>query len=332
MLTFRKGSKGVDWATAAKTELDNMFREAVGFGEKKMDPYGVQKIDAERVDIGQTIVKLVNEEIETINVLPLLVDEVTGDIRDDYMWQELDGGLRVVDRSYGTKPISSRLTFKEHGMKTSHKEIAVHIPLEEVFSGRLTPAMAIAEMALTINRYRVSLVLSAIDAAIPSAADRTGLSGYTLRYTSASALTQAVVDKALDGLQDENESATIFGRHIALFPAMRAFTVGNGVADRSAIADNELFARGVIGQYHGANIVTLRDPYAKRFQEHLIAKNKVWITASRRGAIYMRKDVSFLDYTVVDPRSSTFEQGIRLEDGVMMTDPYLYRIVTITGI
>lgn len=337
MPQFRTAKWDSEKIASCKQELDNLFFEATGKGNgPRMNPRAVDILNKDRIDIAETITNLIREEVENINPLPFLVQQTTGDIRNNYVWQEMDGALRVVNRSYGSKPLSQRLTFKEYSISTSMKEIAVEIPLEEVFSGRFTPSIAASEMAAAIVRYRVSTVLDALDAGIPSSADRTGLSGYTLRYTCAGALTQEVVDKAIDGLRDESESATIFGRHIALFPAMRGFTNTAGVAGLNEETQREFFQRGVVGSYHGANIVTLRDQYAKRSGDHLIAKNKVWVASgsavSSGAAIFMDKPVEFLNWAMTDARTATFGTGIRLEDGLLVRDPYQYRIITITGV
>lgn len=319
---FRKGSWDAKKIVECKKELDDLFFAAVGKGERRMNPHAVDILEKDRVDIAQTIVNLVNEEVTSINPLPYLVNEVTGDIRNDYIWQELDSSLRVVSRAYGSKPLSQRLTFKEYSMSTSMKETAVEIPLEEVYSGRQTPSLAASEMALAIVRFRISNVVDLIDAAVPAAtADRTGVSGYTLRYTDGGALSKTNLDKAIDGLQDEGENVAVIGRHVALFPALRAFQ------NLSDSVDDDMTRRGVIGMYHGATIVTLRDPYAKRSADHLIRKDRVYVASGIKGAIYMTKPVDFLNWSFTDARTATFGAGIRLEDGVLMYDPYRYRIM-----
>jgi hypothetical protein len=305
--------------------LDTMFREQLGYGNgKRMDPKGVKWITDNRVDIAETIVNLMQNEIDSIDPLPLLVEQTTGDIRNNYIWQELTGTVRVVDRAYGTKPLSQRLYFREHSIKTSMKETAVEFALEEVFAGRMTPSLAASEMAIARIRYRTSMVLDAIDAGVPNVADRTGQAGYTLRYTVATALSAAVLDKAIDGLQDEGSNATVFGRHLALHPAIRGFS---GWSDS---VNDELQRRGQIGVYHGANIVTLRDPLGRRAEEHLIPYNKVWVASGAPGAVYMDKPVTFLNWAEVSARDAVFGTGIRFEDGVKVWDPYQYRIITIT--
>jgi hypothetical protein len=324
MLQFRKGSWSQDKITSCREELNKVFFEAVGMGEKRMNPHAVTKIDAIKVELAETIVNLVEQEVRLVDPLPFLVDEVEGDIRNSYVWQELDSSLRVVSRAYGSKPLSQRLTFKEYGMSTSMSETAVEIPLEEVFSGRQTPALAASEMALAISRRRISNTLDLLDAGVPaSTADRTGISGYTLRYVESTNLTQTNLNKALDGLQDEGLGATVLARHVAFAPAVRGFTgFSNEVED-------EMTRRGVIGQYHGATFVALTDPHVKRSADHTIRKDRIYIAGSQKGAIYMVKPVQFLNWALTDPRTATFSTGIRIEDGVLVWDAYRYRIIEV---
>jgi hypothetical protein len=325
MREFKVAKWSPDKIKDCRTDLDNMFREELGYGNgSKMNMHGVKRIGDNRVDIAETIMQLVQNEIDTIDPLPFLVRQVEGDIRNDYVWQELTGTLRVTDRAYGTTPMSQRLYFHEYSMKTAMREVAVEFALEEVFAGRMTPSLAATEMATAIVRNRIALVLDALDAGVPSQADRTGVSGYNLRYTVSGALSAAVLDKAIDGLRDEGDSATVFGRHVRLWPDMRAF---------SSWSDNiteDFQLRGQIGNYRGANLVTLKDPQGRRAESHLIPLNKVWVAGSEPGAIYMNKPVSFLNYAEVHPREAVFSTGVRVEDGVKVFDPDRYRIITIT--
>lgn len=319
MIQFKTASRSTDELKSAKAELDEMFSVVKG-KNGRINPKGVKEIEDARYDLAELMIQLVSDTVLMTDPTPFLVDVVDGNFGDDYAWQEMDAALRVVSRSYGTKPLSQRLTFKEYTMSTSGKEIAVEVPLEDVAAGRVTASMVTDAIADAVNRYRIVSILDALDAGVPSGADHTGLAGYTLRY---SGLTQANLDKALDGLLDESESPAIFGRHTALAPAIRGFT---GWADTTqAIFD----LRGMIGTYHGAPVVTLRDQYHKREAGHLLSNKKVWIASGTKGAKFMSKDVSFLNWSVVDARTSTFGTGMRIEDGLLVTDAYQYRIITI---
>lgn len=314
---FKVGKFNAEELQTAKNELDEIFSIVKG-KNGKLVPSAVKKLDDNRYDIAELILQVINETYLITDPTPLLVEVVDGDIRNNYLWRELDSTLRVVNRSYGTKPISQRLTFKEHSISTSMKEIAVEIPLEEVAAGSTTPSQVAESMAQAILRYRIAAVLDGIDAGVTSGADLTGESGYTKRY---SGLTQANLDKAIDGLLDDSEAVTIFSRHIALAPTLRTFS------DFSDEVKDDMTRRGVIGMYHNAQILTLRDQYSQVDASHLISKDRVYLAASRKGAIWMQKDVSFLNWALVDPRSSSFGVGTRLEDGMLVRHQNRYRII-----
>ena len=319
-MVFKTAARTPDELIASKKALNEAFDIVKGSRKGEMNRKALQKLEENKFELAELILQVVNDTVLSTDPTPFLVDQVEGDLGNNYVWQELDSTLRVVSRSYGTKPLSQRLTFKEYGMTTSHKEIAVTIPLEQIAVGRITPSQVTDAMAEAINRYRITTILDGIDAAVTAVADHTGLGGYVLRYVS---LSQANLDKAINGLLDESASPTIFGRHIALAPAIQGFT---GFSDETK---RELEVRGMIGTYRGAPVVSLRDQFHKREGGHLIRKDRVWLTSGTKGARFMTKDVSFLDYSVVDPRSSTFEVGTRLEDGLLVHDAQQYRIIEV---
>lgn len=319
MLNFKTASRTSDELKADKQALDEMFASVKGTNGK-MNRKAVQKLDADRYEIAQLVIQLINDTALLTDPTPFLVEAVDGDIRNDYIWQQPNSALRVVSRSNGTKPLSQRLTFKEFAIATSGREVACEIPLEEIASGRITASMVTDATAEAINRYKIGAVLDGLDAGVTSGADRTGVAGYTLRYTG---FTAANLDKALDGLMDEGEAPTIFGRHVTLAPAIRGF------AGYSQDTLRELEVRGMIGVYHNAPIVTLKDKQQRVTGTHVANKNRVWIASGTKGAKYMTKDVSYLDWAMVDPRSATFGVGTRLEDGLLVWDPYQYRIIEV---
>lgn len=326
--TFRKASWEPAKLKEAKEDLNKIFLEAVGYGEKKRNPRAGDILNKDAFEIAQLIFRVIEQEVTVTDPLPFLVEEVTGDIRDNYLYHELDSTFRVTQRSYGSKPLSQRLTFKEYSISTTQKEVAVEIPLEEVFAGVFTPALVAEEIAFAINRFRISSVLDALDAGVPAVADRTGLSGYDLRYTG---FTQGNLDKAIDGLQDEAEAVSIFGRHIVINPVIRGFTgYADGATALGQATMDELFARGVVGAYHNAQVVTLKDTFAKRAQAHVIRKDRVYIAGDVKGAFHMVKPVDFLNYAFTDPRTATFATGVRIEDGTLVWDPYRYRIIEVS--
>lgn len=317
---FRTASRSLEDIKTASQTLDEMFECVKGKGGR-VDPRGVGKLDAAKYDISELIVQLINDQYLLTDPTPFMAEMVTGDIRNNYVFREQDSTLRVVPRAYGTKPLSQRITYREYGMTTTSREVAVELPLEEIAAGSTTASTITSNIAAALNRAKISMVLDAIDAACTAAtADRTGVSGYTLRYLG---LTDANLSKAVDGLYDEAESPRIFARHIALYPAVRAFSGWSQDTLR------ELEQRGVVGQFRGASIVTLRDQYSKIDGAHLIPSNRVYLAGANKGAKVMDKDVSFLNWSMVDPRSSTFGTGVRVEWGVLVHDAYQYRVLEV---
>jgi len=320
MPQFQTASRSFESLEAAYKELDEIFSIVKPDKGKKLVQSAVAKLDANRYEIAELIVTLIQDTYVLTDPTPFFVDVVDTDFRNDYLWREQDSNLRVVNRSYGTKPISQRLTFKEYSVSTSMKELAVEIPLEEIAAGSTTASQVTQAIANAVLRYRVSTLLDGIDAGVTAGADRTGVSGYTLRYTG---FTQANLDKAIDGLLDESDTPAIFGRHVTLNPTIRGFS------GFSQDVTTELNRRGQIGIYNGASIVTLKDGFSKYDNAHVIRKDRVYLASGTKGAYWVNQDVNFLNWAMVDPRTSTFGTGIRLQDGMLMYDMYRYRIIEV---
>lgn len=319
MWNFRTGSWTSDKLTAAKQELDNIFYETVRDGKGGFNRRSVEKVEAARFDIAELIIKIVEETFILSDPIPMLCDQQTGALGDKKVFQELDSALRVVNRAPGSKPISQRLTYKEWAILTSMKETAVEIPLEQVAVGRIQPSVVAEQMAIALQRDRIATVLSAIDSAVDAVADRTGSTGYNLRYAG---WTQANFDNAIDGVLDDDQTPTVFGRHVALAPTIRGFT---GFSQDYL---TELNRYGIIGQYHGAAITTLKDQYNKFTGDHVIPKDRVYVAGGTKGAIIEDRDASFLDYVDVNPRTASFAAGRRVAYGVLVWDKYRYRVLT----
>jgi hypothetical protein len=321
-MQFKVASRTADQLAVHKTELDAMFKAAVGADKKgRIDPKGLKELDANKFEIAELIVQLIDDTVALTDPIPFMVDRKDYGFGDQILFQEWRANLKVTKRAYGTKALSQRMTKTEYSMSTSHKELSVEIPLEEIAAGAIAVSDVINTMAESINRYRVGMVCDAIDAGVPSAtADRTGVSGMTLRYTGLSATN---LEKALDGLKDDGDAPTIFARHIALYPAIRAFTGWSQDGIR------EFETRGVTGVYQGSPIVTMVDRFSRKAQGHVIRKDRVYIASANKGAVMADVDVAFLNYAETDARAGVFTTGIRLEDGVLVWNPYAYRVIEV---
>lgn len=317
---FKTASRTLDELTTAKADLDKVF-DIVKGSSGRVNRTAFKELEQNKFEIAELIIQLLSDTVTITDPTAFLVDTIEGDIRNTYVWQEMNSALRVVNRSYGSKPLSQRLTFKEYGITTTHREIAVEIPLEEVAVGRVTASQVVDRMADAINRHRIHTILTALDAAIPSGADQTGRPGFTLRYAT---LTAPNLDNAIDGLLEITEGVSMFARHASIASTIRGF------AGWSDVTKAEFERRGMIGSYHGAPIVTLKDTaYKTGAAELTIPSNRMWLAGAKKGAVWQTKDVSFLNWTELNQKNAVFGVGTRLEDGLLVHDPYLYRMIEV---
>ena len=322
-MQFKTANRTVDELTAHKNEFSKMIKEAVG-GDKRgvVDPKAFDFLTANRIDVAALMVQLISDTVTLTDPTPFMVDRRQYGIGDQILFQELRGDMKVTNRAYGSKPLSQRLTKIEYPMFTQSKEIGAELPLEEIASGAMTAADAINGIAEGILRHRVQFVLDGIDAGIPAAtSDHSGIPGATLRY---SGLTAANLGLALDGLKDDGDAPTIFARHGALYPAVRAF------AGWSQDGIREFELRGVTGVFQGSPLVTLVDKFSRKAGRHVIRRDRVYISGSTKGAVMAEVDMSFLNYAITDPRTATFATGLRLEEGLLVWNPYAYRIIEVS--
>jgi len=321
-MQFKVANRSAAEIADHKTELDRLFKSAVGHDKKgRIDPKGLKELESNKIEIAQLVVQLVEDTVALTDPTPFMVDRRSYNLGDQILFQEMKGDLKVTKRAYGTKALSQRMTKAEWGMSTTAKEIAMEIPLEEIASGAMSASDAVNAMAESINRARVQFVLDGIDAGVPAAtADRSGKAGFTLRYSGLSA---SNLEKALDGLKDDGEAPSIFGRHTALYPAIRGF------AGYSQDTLREFETRGAVGVYQGSPIVTLIDKFSRKTGSHVIRNDRVYVAGGTKGAVLAEIDLSFLNYAETDTRTGVFTTGMRMEEGLLVWNPYAYRIIEI---
>lgn len=323
MYEFRKASRTAEQMASDKAELAEIFN-VVKKDDGSLDKTGVMELKKHEMALGEIIFQLLSDTTLTTDPTPLLVDTIDANITDDYVWQEITSALRVVDRAYGSKPQSQRLSFSEFSMTTSPREMVVEVPLEQIASGRYNPALISDVMNEARTRFTLGMILDAIDAGVTAGNDRSGKAGYTVRYTG---LTQANLDNAIDGLMDEGQTPTLFGRWLALTP-IRGFAGWATMGSEAAL--REIEQRGLVGSYHSMPIVTLQDKWNKRTSSHVLRYDRVYMAGGQKGAMYMRKNLGFLDFAEVLPAEGVFRVGVRWEDGVFVWDKYQYRIITVS--
>ncbi len=319
---FKTASRTAEEMKADSLKVAEAFEPVKGKGGK-VDQNGVKKVQEMQWEIAELVVELMNDTVSVTDPTPLFADVMQGDIRNEYIWQEVSSAIRVVDRARGSKPQSQRLAFSEYGITTSAKEVNIEVPLEQIASGRYNPALIADVLAEAVTRHKVAALLDGLDAGVTAGNDRSGKAGYTRRYTG---LTAANLDNAVDGLMDEGQTPSIFGRWLALTP-IRSFAGWATTGSDAALKQFE--DRGLVGAYHGAPIVTLQDKYSRRTQSHVIRYDRVYMASGQKGMIWMEKDNSFLNYVETLPAEGVYRIGTRFEYGMLVWDPFQYRVITV---
>lgn len=322
MYNFRVASRSDEAIKAAQADLDEAFAVLKPKNGEKVNRAGIYKLKETEHEIAEVLIQLLDDQMRLTDPTPMFVDTQTGNFGDKHVFQEVTAGLRVVDRAIGSKPHSQRLAFTEYDMSTQMKEMNVEIPLELVANGRYDAALLTQMMAEAKQRYQVGAILDAVDVGVASVAD---YAGFNLRY---SGLTAANLDDAVDGLMDQGFQPTIFGRWGALV-GIRSFA--GWATSGSDAALREFETRGLVGSYHGAPIVVAQERYSRRHLSQVIRYDRVYLSANAnpRGAIFLSEDVSFLNYSEIDPRNGLLRIGIRWQDGVKVTDQQMFRIIEV---
>lgn len=320
---FKNASRTPEEIQLAKETIADSVNVVRG-KNNTLDIKGMKKLKEMEWELGELVVEVMTDELALSDVIPLLADVRTGNFGDQHIFQEVSAAVRVTDRALGTKPGSQRIQFTEKELVTTMREVIIEVPLEQVATGRYDPAQIADIVAETIRRRKVAYFLTTLDAGIAAGADRTGKAGYTKRYTG---LTEANLEKAIDGLLDEGDSPTLFGRWLALAP-IRAFPGWATKGSEAALREFE--TRGMVGSYLGAPIINLQDRFSKTADDtHPIPYNRLYINSGRDGAMYMEKDVSFMNFSEVLPAESVWRLGVRYEDGMLVHDEFQFRIIEI---
>jgi hypothetical protein len=324
---FRMAERTPDQQMAALSDVDQAFAMLKSTDGKGFSRAGAKALKDMEFDLGSLVVQLVNDQMLTQDPTPMMVNVIDGNYPDDYVYQEVTSALRVVDRAPGSKPQSQRLSFAEWGIQTSQKEIIAEIPLEQIASGRYTASMVVQALTETKLRHTIGQILDGLDAGVPAGADRSGRAGYTLRYAG---FTEANLSNAIDGLMDEGFLPTIFGRWLPL-AGIRGFagwSTGKGASEAQL---REFETRGLVGQFQGAPVVAISDRYSRKHQNHVIRYDRVYLSANGpdKGAIFLRKNLSFLDFSEILPAEGIMRVGMRFEDGLLVWDAFKHRIITI---
>lgn len=242
---------------------------------------------------------------------------------DTYEFEKLFNTMRVVEYAPGSDPEIFTPRKGKYPIKTASHQLNYGIDLEALYTRQHTIGTFVEHAAQALVRHRMETVLTAVNIAT-----QTPFLGDPLRTVAAgSDVQKGEIDAALRRMYKYNAGVTIFGTRNALYPLYEI-----GVELGGDESKEELLRRGVIGVYRGAKLVEINDEYNEYYQSFTKIGAKdvsqyLFLAAGTKGAVFLEKDLSMLDWEVMDPRSARWEFGTRFEHGILVHSPYRFHVI-----
>lgn len=261
---------------------------------------------------------------------PIFTDRRELNQGDTYEFEKLVPTGRVVEYSPQSAPQVFTPRKAKYTIATSSYEHAFGIPLQKVINRQHTIGEFAGMESQSLTRHYVNMTLSAVNVACANG--NTDIRGRALRTVSGGAdVVKADLDAALRRLATVGNGVTIFGSRWALQP----------IFDFGATTENlknELNARGQIATYRGAKMVEVVD----EFNEFAATFTKVggvdidkllFLSVGQgasSGAILLEKDLSALDWEILDPRTAQWSMGVRMDHSVFVHSAQRYHVIQLS--
>jgi len=309
-------------------ELDSMLADLNTAALEILNRGGVTAFANADTWRGETAA-LVQEAVENVFRLtdptPLFMERRSLSHGNTYEFLRLINTFRAVEYAPGSDPEIFSPRKGRYPIKTASHQLNWGIDIEALYTGQHTIATFVEFAAQALVRHYTESVLTAVDAAT-----QTPFMGDPLRTIAAGANVQkAEIDLALRRMYKYNNGVTIFGTRNSLYPL---YEMGADIGGDAA--KEELLRRGVIGAYRGARLVELVDEYNPYYESFTKVGGSgkdmsqfLFLSAGNKGAVFLEKDLSMLDWEVVSPRAARWEQGIRFEHGSLVHSPWMFHTI-----
>ncbi len=256
---------------------------------------------------------------------PIFTERREGRLGDKHEFTKLINTLRVVKYAPMSEPLIFTPRKAKYTISTAMYELPVGIDLQKILT-RQHEISEFADMsAQAITRHYVNLTLTAIDTACATGTQ--DIRGRNLRTAAAGVdLAQAELDGQLRRMYASGmDGLTVFAHRYALDP----------IFDFAANTDNandELRARGVLGVYRGARLVSVQDEYniwtsAFTSINGVDWEKLIFVASGTPGAILLERDLSALNWQELDPERAWFRTGVRWDHGILVHSNWRYGVI-----
>lgn len=315
-------------ASASRAETAQKLADIQRDAMKLLSEGGMTKFNAAtewRGAAATLIREVVVDTFKMTDPTPIFTTRKDAKLGDKHEFTKLVNTLRVVEYSPQSLPQSFTPRKGVWTIKSASYELAFGIPMHKVMTGQHTIGEFASMAAEALTRHYVALTLTAIDTACATGVN--DLKGRAVRTIAGGAdVTKTELDAALRRMSAFNSGITIFGSRWALQP------IYDFVGAISESLKDELAARGVIGQYKGAKLVEIQDDYNEFYASWSKVNGRdldklIFIASGEPGAILLERDMSGLNYEVLDPRSGQWQSGIRFDHGILVHTPSRYHVI-----
>ena len=321
---FRKAS--VD----TREELDARIEAVEKDLLKLLDDGGVARVAAEtkwRMRAAELIRNTVVDTFSMTDPTPIFTERRDARLGDTLEFEQLINTLRVVSYSPQSHPLTFTPRKAKYTITTAKYELAYGIPLEKIMTRQHKLGEFVSMAGEAITRHYVDLSLTAIDTACASG--NTDIRGRALRTLAAGAdVTKDEVDAALRRMYTANDNITIFGSRWALDPILDHAVTLAGAGGPTA---EEMRSRGWVNTYKGANLVVIEDDYNEYYTQWTTINGVDWdkliFIAGGVGAALYERDLSALQWEVLDPKTAQWESGVRMDHGIFVYAPERYHVI-----
>jgi len=256
---------------------------------------------------------------------PIFTERRDARLGDKHEFTKLINTLRVVKYAPMSEPLIFTPRKAKYTISTSAYELPVGIDLQKILTRQHTVAEFADMSAQAITRHYVNLTLTAIDTACATGV--TDLRGRSLRTAAASQdVAQVDLDGQLRRMYASNmDGLTVFAHRYALDPIF-------DFAANTDSANEELRARGVLGTYRGARLVSMQDEYNMWTQQFTTINAVDWeklifISSGNPGAILLERDLSALNWQDLDAERAWFRTGVRWDHGILVHSNWRYGVI-----
>ena len=321
LMNFRKASSTPD---LRKEKLAAIQQDLVNV----LDDGGVGKFAASG-DLQYKVATLLRETVidgfAMTDPTPIFTERRSGNLGDKHEFTKLINTLRVVKYAPMSEPLIFTPRKAKYTISTAAYELPMGIDLQKILTRQHTVAEFADMASQAITRHYVNLVLTAVDTAC--AAGVTDVRGRDLRTAAAGAdVAQPELDEQLRRMYASGmDGLTVFAHRYALDPIF-------DFAANTDASNDELRARGVLGTYRGARLVSVMDEYNVWTQAFTSINGVDWeklifVASGVPGAILLERDLSALNWQDLDPERAWFRTGVRWDHGILVHSNWRYGVI-----